>query len=224
MIDTKLIFIEGIPGSGKSTITDFISNELSRIGENNIPYFEWTENHPIVVDDEVWFTHDKLKSLNTYKQLNYQKWSEYVGETADNSNIGIFDCSFIQNPVNAFLLLLNEDSTVIHEFYKDLFKIIGSLNPILIYLKQDNVETTFNRVFNSRPEKWGKFIVDYICNSEYGNENGLSGVEGVIKYLKNRQSIEDEVFEYYPYKKLLINNSDFNLSKVKDTVCNFLTS
>ncbi|KNY29573.1 hypothetical protein [Pseudobacteroides cellulosolvens] len=222
MLDTKLIFIEGISGSGKSTITDFISNLLTQHNIDHNTYFEWAENHPICGEDDVWLNEDKQSSLYRYRQLNYAKWQEHITNLVNSDNISIFDSSLMQTPLNAFILLLNENFKTIRYFYKRLYKIFHICNPYLIYLRQNDVYLTISRVYNSRPREWGDFVIKYICNSPYGKEKCLKGFDGMVKYFSERQTIEDRLFLTYPYKKLQIDNSDFDFEKCEDKVREFL--
>lgn len=63
MFNTKLVLVEGIPGSGKNTITEYAFNIFLRSGQNCKAFYERTENHPTVVDDEAWFMSNKREGI-----------------------------------------------------------------------------------------------------------------------------------------------------------------
>lgn len=222
MLNTKLIFIEGISGSGKSTITGFISDLLTQYNIDHNAYFEWEENHPICVEDDVWLNEDKKSSLYRYRELNYKKWLEHITDLVNSDKISIFDSSLMQTPLNAFILLLNENFKTIRDFYKILYKMFHVCSPYLIYLRQNDVYSTISRVYSSRPKEWGDFVIKYICKSPYGKEKCLRGFDGMVKYFSERQAIEDKLFWTYPFKKLQIDNSDFDFEKCKDKIREFL--
>ena len=50
MIKTKLILVDGIPGSGKSTLSQFISKQIERNKIKVKWYFEHDMFHPITID------------------------------------------------------------------------------------------------------------------------------------------------------------------------------
>jgi thymidylate kinase len=49
MIKTKLIIIEGVPGSGKSTIADKLKNTIITCGIDCECFLEWSPGNPIVI-------------------------------------------------------------------------------------------------------------------------------------------------------------------------------
>ena len=49
MIDTQLILIEGLPGSGKSTTAENLASEIKNHGKRCHCFLEWAENHPIFI-------------------------------------------------------------------------------------------------------------------------------------------------------------------------------
>lgn len=222
MINTKLIFIEGISGSGKSTMTSFISNLLNKYRINHEAYFEWAENHPIHMKDDEWFNGYKQSNWIRYQQLNYERWIKHISDLVNSNTISIFDSSLLQVPLTASMLQLNQNFESIKNFYKGLYKILNLCNPALIYLRQNNVHSTIERVYNSRPEEWGNFIIEYICSSPYGKKKHLKGFDGMVRYFKERQALEDRLFMQYPFRKIIINNSDFDFEKCNKQVSKFL--
>jgi thymidylate kinase len=49
----KIILLEGIPGSGKSTNARFLSIQLERNGHKSILFLETTADHPIFLKNEI---------------------------------------------------------------------------------------------------------------------------------------------------------------------------
>ncbi|HEY9063184.1 MAG TPA: hypothetical protein VIO64_22220 [Pseudobacteroides sp.] len=222
MIKTKLIFIEGISGSGKSTLTGFISNLFDHYKIDHNAYFEWAENHPIYMKDDEWFIEHKQSNSLKYRQLNQERWIKHIFNLVNDDAISIFDSSLFQDPLTAFMLLLNENLKVVRDYYNGLYKIFKLCNPSLIYLRQNDVYSTIERVYNSRPKEWGDFIIEYICTSPYGKQKHLKGFDGMVKYFKERQALEDRLFMQYPFRKIIINNSDFDFEKCYKYVSKFL--
>ncbi|MFD0618141.1 hypothetical protein ACFQZR_11760 [Paenibacillus sp. GCM10027629] len=70
MIDSKIILVEGLPGSGKSTTAQFISQCLSDGGIANKWWYEEEEGHPVYMfnDDE-----SMKEVINDLANGDYQK-------------------------------------------------------------------------------------------------------------------------------------------------------
>ena len=64
-------------------------------------------------------------------------------------------------------------------YINSLAKIIVPLEPILIYVEQEDIKVSFNRVICERPKEWLEEFIDYYTNQGYGLYNNLKGLDGV---------------------------------------------
>ena len=87
-----------------------------------------------------------------------------------------------------------------YKFIKEIYEIIKPLNPIVIYLKNNNIKDSILNVLNERGNDWLNCVINYHCLQKYGKNNNLSGFDGYIKALEERQRRE-----LYILKKLGIN-------------------
>jgi thymidylate kinase len=53
MIDTRLVLIEGPPGSGKSTTAQKLSAAIRNTGKACECFLEWSGDHPIPIGDDL---------------------------------------------------------------------------------------------------------------------------------------------------------------------------
>lgn len=63
MIDSRLILLEGMPSTGKTTNSRFIQIQLERQGIDTEWVHEVTVPHPVLFFDEVGFTHDEYRDF-----------------------------------------------------------------------------------------------------------------------------------------------------------------
>ena len=92
---------------------------------------------------------------------------------------------------------------------------VKELDPVLIYLKQDNIEKSFKKVIDERPEWWLDFFIDYYTNREFGQAQDLKDLEGTLKGLKEIGQIQSDLIKSLEIEKHIINNSEFNREKTK---------
>ncbi|MTI69187.1 MAG: hypothetical protein FH751_02885 [Firmicutes bacterium] len=262
----KLILIEGLPSSGKTTTTKMTHKVLNNLDINNKVFYEGDLDHPADYDGVSFFSEVEFYDLlSKYKKerkliekiaikrqegyyIEYKKriksyndkfsddlinsflkhdvyeltldrhidillksWERFRYNALNEENVYIFDCAFIQNPVTVTMIRDNAEKKVITEYIKELENIIKPLNPILIYLDQDDIRYSFKKVIKERPNKWLEFFIDYTLNQGYGKDNNLKGLDGIFKVLEERKKLEHELFDVLDIEKIIINNSEFNL-------------
>lgn len=269
----KLIIFEGIPGSGKTTLSKKTAEYLSKdhpvrsFSEGNmhpadlswlacVPESEYREllskypqyenemekysvaehGYKIIefynfrIDDKELFKilesyeiYGGRADFETFKDIHINRWSDFSTKAASVKNISVFECVFLQNHVNELLMFYGKNKDEINKYLKDLISTVSDLEPLIIYLEQDNVRRTTEKVSLERVDQkgekvWMERVIDYICNSPFGKNKGLYGFEGMIEYLKIRQDIELEVLRELPVKSIVINNKNSDWNYIWDKV------
>lgn len=155
---------------------------------------------------------------NIERKLFLQKWKKFVNNIDDNY---VFNCNFLQNPMCETMIRFNFRVQASYKFIKEIYDIIKPLNPIVIYLKNNNIKDSILNVLNERGNDWLNCVINYHCLQKYGRSNNLSGFDGYIKALEERQRRE-----LYILKKLGINyiviesdHKSFNKSYKKIMSC-----
>ena len=273
----RLILIEGIPGSGKTTTARKVKeyfedrgqkvklftegdahpadmawnayvpiNEYKVLLENNPKYAEIIKQYAQVEKEYVLIAYTKLGltpgenelmkyfeeheiydgrvDLETFKTLHLKRWQEF-GENLDDDTIVVFECAYLQNHVNELMGFHNKEVDFIVDYMISLIKTVEKLNPKLVYLTQQNIFETIDRVAKERvsPDKtkwqdWIDLVTKYVENSKYGRINELKGVQGVIDFFEGRKKIELAVIEKLPIEKAIIDNPEYNWDEVLNKV------
>lgn len=273
----KLIIVEGLPGSGKSTTAEVLYKLLRGKGIKAELYTEGNIDHPADFEGVAYFTKeefiqlkkiyfksDKLLEetkleyekgyiipykklerekqiifeedlyeeilkrdiyempLKTYKNLIISRWKEFVANYIDKNIVLIFECCFIQNPVTVSMLRDNTSNEFTKSYIMELAEIILPLEPLLLYVEQENLKKSFNNAINARPKEWFQGFTDYYTKQGYGLANNLSGPEGLIDILEARRKLESEIFDLLALKKYKIDNSKFDIELLKERVNNIV--
>lgn len=265
---TKLILVEGLPGSGKSTTAKLIHELLT---ENQVPaelYMEGNLDHPADYEGVAYFTEEEFEQLLkksgslskvfqdrvTVKRgrhlLPYMKiknelgsgfpdellaaiskkdvyelpmeeniavisesWEEFAKQAAAEEKVYVFECCFIQNPVTVGLVKYGASDEATIQYVKKLAEAVESLNPLLVYVKQEDIERSFRKAVTERPDDWFNGFVHYYTSQGYGLVNGLSGLEGTIDVLKARQELEYSILKNLQLTTYILNNTQFDFEK-----------
>lgn len=274
---TKLILVEGLPGSGKSTTARLIHEILTENGVSTELYMEGNLEHPADYEAVAHFTEEELENLLeesgslsttleewvTVKRgrrlLPYMKmkneignglsdellapiskkdvyelplqeniavmsesWEEFAKLAASQEKVYIFECCFIQNPVTVGMVKYGAEAEVTIEYVNKLAEAVKVLNPLLVYVSQEDIEKSFRKAVEERPGDWFNGFVHYYTSQGYGLAKELSGLDGTIEILKARQKLEKSIFNQLSIPMHILNNSQFDFDKHRENLKNIL--
>jgi hypothetical protein len=146
-------------------------------------------------------------------ELITDKWVEFAEKAIHEDKIYIFECCFIQNPVTIGMVKYGEKLEKVKDYVLTLETIIKRLNPVLLYVEQDNLEFSFRKAVQERPSEWSSGFIDYYTNQGYGKMHGYEGLEGTLKVLEERRSMEAEIVDALDIEKVKINNSTYKMEQ-----------
>ncbi|NDI33180.1 hypothetical protein [Chengkuizengella sediminis] len=141
------------------------------------------------------------------------RWSEFTETAINNNQTYIFECCFIQNPLTVGMVKYNAPKEIVTNYVMRLAEIIKPLNPLLIYIEQDDLEYSFKKAIKERPKEWSEGV--YYTNQDYGKKHTLKGLEGILKVLEARRKLELQIFDKLKLKKIKINNSKYGTDTYK---------
>lgn len=193
-MNTRLIIVEGLPGSGKSTTAAMIADELDARGKKVVCVDEGDANHPADVGDYDFpdFASERTTILDT--------WRAFVTH-AEPDTTYVFNCILLQNPMCETMMRfgMNEDAS--RRYIGDIAAIIAPLHPVVIYIDEPDAKSVIDGVLDERGDGWLNAVIDYHTSQGYGKAQGLHGYEGYIACLEERKNRELRIL-----RSLSINN------------------
>ena len=211
MMNNKLIILEGLPGSGKTTTSRKIFEKIESTNKTLIQ--EFTNPHPIKEDNITNIDEWTIKTLE-----NWQKFSEKI---IAGNKIYIMEFALFQNTI-CEMLLKNCSKNQIIDIMNKIQNIIKPVLPALILFKVDDTNTFLEQTYKLRSDKWKNKIKTFIDNTEYGKQNCLTGVNGWLDFSSDYVKIRDEIFDKLDIKRISINVTDRNWNEVEEQTCKFL--
>jgi energy-coupling factor transporter ATP-binding protein EcfA2 len=274
MINSKLILVEGLPGSGKSTTATIMNDMLKQQNVDTKLFLEGNAEHPADYEGGSYFSKTEFdKLLEQYKEVQsilvkhaivrcdgfvlpqyklkeelddsmvpnsfwddiwnhdiYElpleknielitdKWKRFVEQAMTGNQTYIFECCFIQNPVTIGMIKYGASQEVVMNYVKQLAEIIEPLNPVLIYVDQQDLSHSFKKAVQERPKEWSTGFMDYYNNQGYGKILSAQGIEGTISVLEARKQVESSIFNALAIKKFKIDNTQFEIDSYKNRI------
>jgi hypothetical protein len=199
----KLVIVEGIMGSGKSTTTLNIAHRLEASGIPAIGVTEGVDPHPIRFDwDLPW---SEMPPVTLAKSC-IAKWRSYVDSSLTVERISIVDGQLLHGNLTS-LLLLEADVDMIAAYCREIVALIKPLRPLLIYFHQDDVDSAIRAVSTQRGEKWVNYQVNWKLESPYAKRRGLAGLDGLIALYREYRVLTDQLYADLDIPKISIENS-----------------
>lgn len=140
-----------------------------------------------------------------------EKWHKFV-DTTEKDKIYVFNCVFLQNPMCETMMRFNFTEEESYSYISKIAEIIKPLDPVIIYLKNDDIAESVRKAANER-EGWLDAVIGYHEQGEYGETMGARGFDGYIACLNERQKRELSILSKLPLKSIIIENPHRNWDK-----------
>jgi hypothetical protein len=162
-------------------------------------------------------------SLDQNRKLIIERWKKFVESVLNGSDIFVFDCCFIQNPVTMGMIKYGAKKEDVISYVIELATIMEPLNPLLIYVEQNDLDCSFRKAVKERPKEWSEGFIDYYTNQGFGKKQGFNGLEGTLQVLKARRELEEEIFNGINIAKKKVNNSSYDINDYKQVLVGILS-
>lgn len=220
MIKTKLIFVDGITGSGKSTTAHFICRQLNKNGIKAKWFYEIDQGNPfnfrpnkaVKTEEE----HAKLYLADYTKQLE-----KLADEFLKDDTVYIAESFLFQDVLNP-LLYWDIDRDTIFNFYKDFIKAVAKLDPVVIHYYQNDVPSALKKNFQIRGDSWKANRLAAKEEFAYCKNRNLKGEEGYINFFQEMSDISLILFKTFDFRKLQIENSKKDWKSYRKQIMEFL--
>ncbi|MFC1849786.1 hypothetical protein ACFL27_06220 [candidate division CSSED10-310 bacterium] len=213
MLRTHLILIDGIAGTGKTTLSHNLHRIVNTVSGNAILSQEFDTPHLI----HEWDVDDYPR----WKNKTIENWNMLALNLLRTHSIGIVESSLFQGTVGD-LLERDIDEKTIFEYAFQVPSLLQITSPVLIYLVPDDITTHIEHTYAQRKGGWQTKIDQFIQQTAYGRARNLSGLEGYIIFLKTLKRLSDQLFQTYEMKKLLLNISQYFWDDYEALITNFL--
>lgn len=145
----------------------------------------------------------------TEKPVMLGKWREF----AENKKPGegyVFNCVLLQNPMCETMMRFNFSIDRSRAYIGEICGLIKSTSPLAVYLKNDSIADSVKRAAAERGNDWLNAVIDYHCNGAYGKAERLSGFDGYISALEERQRRELAILSELGVESIILNNPQTN--------------
>ncbi|HEV2125672.1 MAG TPA: hypothetical protein VGW38_23205 [Chloroflexota bacterium] len=203
---TRLIFVEGIMGAGKSTTATFLTKHLEQHGfsaafmsEGGFLRLALDLPHPLAVWRDV--------TVDEYIARSLRKWDLFVQEAQQSASPVVTVCDGLLFHGNMTdLLLMNAEPAILERYVTQVLTRVQDLHPVAIYFVHADVAQAVRAACDARGSKWEAYQVNWKLSSPYATQRSLQGFEGLVQLYRSYRAVCDALFEQFTLPKLAIDN------------------
>lgn len=228
-MQTRLIIVEGLPGSGKSSLSAYAASVLAE--QARVCFVdEGTGDHPAdyefhaLAPAGLLSPEEKIVPLSQYsgamlqrllpykiydalpwekeKPLMLQKWRQFAANAAPDA-VYVFNCVLLQNPLCETMMRFGFPEEVSRRYILEIAGIIAPMRPVVIYLKTGDIAASIRQAAVQRPG-WLEAVIDYHTRGAYGQSIGAEGFDGYIACLRERQARELRILAQLPFSHFVV--------------------
>lgn len=207
----RLIIIDGIPGSGKTTTAKKVLDRLNTKQIRTQCLLEQQEFHPLLLNDIDYNSLQTEEGADLYIQLLTSRFNDFVKEQLTSTNEAIIiESVLFQDAINvSHLNGMNQRQLL--NLCSQLQRILEPLNPCLIYYYQMNVEEQWRFICNVRGNEWGPVSLHTDEDFKQAGEVWAQS-----------QTFVRAVVDEWEIPKLIIENTDYLWHEYTHRIFHFL--
>jgi len=215
MRDTKLIFVEGLPGLGKTTTASWLTARLRAEGATVNLLLEAQPGHPINVGGDLFPAGDTAGEAffqrytpASFIEESLEKWAAFVRAATEADALTVLDSYPFQNSVRVLLQL---DATLdqMQGYMGRIEALTRPLQPVLVYLSHQDaahVVRQFSDISVQRGALWTEYVVTLITRCLYARSRQYAGFSGVLAFLSDYKALTDGLLCQSSWPRVVLKN------------------
>jgi hypothetical protein len=193
----RILFIDGLPGSGKSTA----AAEIGRRCPDSRVFLEMHSNHPLTVGVPPFGTIHQVHTPDSFAARALQKLDAFL-EKAGSDVRYVFESHPLQSSAVRVLFQLDAPELAILKFWSDLQDRLAPVEPWLLYFRESAPDQAMEAIFRQRGLVWQGYVVEALSQSPWMKERGLSGVAGVLEMVRHYAAFIDRLVDSWRFPML----------------------
>ncbi len=177
----KILFIDGPPGVGKTTLAAEVAGLLPAYRL----YYEMDRDHPLhpapISDMGADFSELQDLSPKEISGLFLERWKAFLQNRGKLE--GVILESYPYQCHTRVLWQSNASASEIQRWHASLYRLLKGHQPFLAMIQVKDPLAHSRATFELRGAEWSDFIGEFVCRTPAGVASGAGGVEGAIRLL-----------------------------------------
>jgi len=194
----RLIFVEGIPGAGKTTTTQWLGDGLRARGLNASAHLEMDEAHPLHAfwswgdgDADAGIITEPYSAPEFSRRLIHNL-KLLVRQLVAEDRYAVVEAYPFQLGIRTHMRM-GAGHGDLEWFFAEFQRALEPANPLLILIESTNIEATFRAAVADRGAWFEQALIKSITRCPYGRSHNLAGFEGTLRFYEDYGRIVDEL-------------------------------
>jgi hypothetical protein len=201
MAPPHILFIDGLPGSGKSTAATAIARRLAGARV----FLESAPDHPLLVGvpdtrGAAFADIHEIHSGDSFAAAALEKLDGFLA-CAEGGTLYVFESHPLQSTVRVLLQLDAPEATILR-FWSELQRRLGSAQPRLVYLQESDPRGALTDTIRTRGPAWESYVVDAFNRYPWMQARGLSGIAGILDMIAQYSALMERLVHLWRFPLL----------------------
>jgi predicted kinase len=213
---SRLILIEGMIGSGKTTTAGHLADWLSGRGDDVRVFDEGAADHPIRtrrVDELL-----AAPAPGDPDAYSASQWRRLAERCLRDGQTVILESIFLQNSVMP-AFIDGAPAATVTEICAEIQRQAAPAEPFLVYLRPTDITAAIARVHQARGEPWSSRNLGFVENSPWARRRNLRGRDAVARLYQAWEPVASQLYDRYPFGKLVVPDPQHDWPAALRTIC-----
>lgn len=180
-----IVFIEGLPGTGKSTLARGLCELLREAGLEATWHLEEAADHPVHPA-----TFIRTRKEPGFAERCLENWHHFVKQVESKHGVHLLEGSAFQSTVR---FMMEQENDCTEGYFQRFIEIVNPLSPALIYLSSDNARQHSRNVASHRGASWSGKVSIYLQGTPYSTARNWKGESGMHSFWSDYAARCDEL-------------------------------